>query len=62
MGKRAYKVKGLTERGAAQMTFLNKCDRLMAHIVGPTLRDQKAVKKSFCIARSRWLPASEAER
>ena len=24
-GKRAYKVKGLTEHGAAQMTFKNKC-------------------------------------
>lgn len=29
VGKRAYKVKGLTERGAAQMTFWNKyCPRL----------------------------------
>ena len=48
IGKRAYKVKGLTEKGASQMTFFNKCAQRLCASTCFVIAGEKSLIPDAC--------------
>lgn len=54
IGKRAYKVKGLTDSGAAQMKFLNKCAQRGCAIIWPCIAGWRSCYSRMLCGTKYW--------